>query len=377
MSKIIAICSQKGGVGKTTTCVNLASALGVLERKILVIDTDPQAQASISFGFNTTKLNNPALQQMDFVSVIKNNTKVTNSLNVDLLPFFEDINFFEKNATKSRFHKALQIISKSYDYILIDCVPFFLKKNLDILISSNSVIIPIQCDYFALEGLHTFLKTIRQIQKNFNPNLEIEGFLLTMFDKRLNLSKNVVRYVNDNFKSMVFKTIINRNSSVSQAPSFGKSVINYDVNSKGASDYILFANEIINNNSQNNVKKEISKISEIEEHKFNNRIFLSDENNNSSLLLLNKLFNPNDDIVQVGKKIKGNPNAFDVLVGMNKTEISSKLGDYYKSFYGNVWIYKLKNKKIFKKKYLYLYFKNDVVNHFGTSWFLNDKFLSN
>ncbi|PIX13034.1 MAG: hypothetical protein COZ74_08360, partial [Flavobacteriaceae bacterium CG_4_8_14_3_um_filter_31_8] len=242
---------------------------------------------------------------------------------------------------------------------------------------SNSVIIPIQCDYFALEGLHKFLKTINQIQKNFNPNLEIEGFLLTMFDKRLNLSKSVFNYVNDNFKIMVFKTIINRNTSISQAPSFGKTVINYDVSSKGATDYLLLANEIINNNSQDNLKKEIPKISEIDENKFNNRIFLSDENNNSSLLVLNKLLNPIDEIKQVGKKIKGNPNTFDILIGMNKFEISSKLGDYYKSFYGNVWIYRFKNKKIFKKKYLYLYFKNDVVNHYETSWFLNNKFLSN
>lgn len=377
MSKIIAICNQKGGVGKTTTCVNLASGLGVLERKILVIDTDPQAQASMSFGYSSTRLNNPSLQNMDFVSVIKNNTKATNSLNVYLLPYFEDFNFFEKNSIGSRFQKAIQIISKSYDYILIDCVPFFLKKNLEILISSNSVIIPIQCDYFALEGLHKFLKTINQIQKNFNPNLEIEGFLLTMFDKRLNLSKSVFNYVNDNFKIMVFKTIINRNTSISQAPSFGKTVINYDVSSKGATDYLLLANEIINNNSQDNLKKEIPKISEIDENKFNNRIFLSDENNNSSLLVLNKLLNPIDEIKQVGKKIKGNPNTFDILIGMNKFEISSKLGDYYKSFYGNVWIYRFKNKKIFKKKYLYLYFKNDVVNHYETSWFLNNKFLSN
>lgn len=373
--KIIAICNQKGGVGKTTTCVNLASGLGVLERKVLVIDTDPQAHASMSFGFNSSRLNTPALQNMDFVSVIKNNTKVTNSLNVDLLPYIEDINFFEKNVTNSRFQKALQIISKSYDYILIDCVPFFLKKNLDILISSNSVIIPIQCDYFALEGLHTFLKTINKIQKKFNPHLEIEGFLLTMFDKRLNLSKNVVKYVNDNFKSMVFKTIINRNTTISQAPSFGKTVIDYDVCSKGANDYLLLANEIINNNVQKNIKNEIPKFSESEESKFNNKIFLSKEDNDSSLQVLNKLFNRPDDTNQFDHKIHGYPKNFGVLIGIHKSEVQSKLGTNFNSFYGNVWIYKLNNRKFFDNRYLYLYFKNDIVNHFETSWFLNKKFL--
>jgi chromosome partitioning protein len=378
MGKIIAICNQKGGVGKTTTCVNLASSLGILECKVLVIDTDPQSHASLSFGFNLTRLNNPALQNMDFVSVIKNNIKSTNSLNVDLLPFIEDINFFEKSPTISRFKKALQVVSKSYDYVLIDCVPFFVTKNLDILISSNSVIIPVQCDYFALEVLHKFLKTINHIQKNFNPSLEIEGFLLTMFDKRLNLSKSVFDFVNDNFTILVFKTIINRNSSISKAPNFGKTVIEYDISSKGATDYLLLANEIITNNTKDIIKKEIPKISEKEETKFNKKTFLTEENNNnSSLQVLKKLLNPIDDIEQVGHKVKGNPNNFSVLVGLHKSEIITKFGDYYKSFYGNVWIYKLKNKKIFKKKFLYLHFKNDVVDHIDTSWFLNDKFLSN
>lgn len=376
MSRVISICNQKGGVGKTTTCVNLASGLGVLEYKILVIDTDPQAQASMSFGFNSIRLNNPALQNMDFVSVIKNNIKATNSLNVDLLPHIEDVDFFEENVINSRFQKALQTISNSYDYILIDCVPFFLKKNLDILISSNSVIIPIQCDYFALEGLHTFLKTINEIQKKFNPDLEIEGFLLTMFDKRLNLSKSVVKYINDNFKSMVFKTIINRNSSISQAPSFGKTVIEYDISSKGATDYLLLANEVINNNIEKNIKKEIPKFSESEEDMFNKKIFLL-ENNNSSLKVLNKLFNPPDKIKQINKKTQNNPDNFNFLIGMHKNEITLKLGDCHQSFYGYVWIYKLNNKNFFKNRYLYLYFKDDTVSHFESSWLLNRKFQTN
>lgn len=369
MGKIISICNQKGGVGKTTTCVNLSAALGVLENKVLVIDTDPQANASLSFGFSSKKLNNPALQFMDFESVINNNVVKTNSPNVDLLPFFEDLNFFKRTLEDSKFKKALEAVSNLYDFIIIDCVPFFKRKNLDILVSSNSVIIPVQCDYYSLEGLHKFLKTIRFVQKRLNPGLDIEGFLLTMFDQRLNLSKKVANYMHRYFNELVFDTFIHRNSKITQAPSFGKSILEYDIDSVGAKYYLQLANEILAKNSiAKQSEEEPSKIPEEKDRVFNARRLskrsTSETRKNTLLEKISKKTKPNEE-----NKVPPFPKNFDSLLNLSKPYVEKIMGSCHKNRFGNIWIYRINKSNLFKKRYLYIYFKNDTVSHYTTNWF--------
>ncbi|CAL2056158.1 ParA family protein [Tenacibaculum sp. 190524A05c] len=366
MGKIISVCNQKGGVGKTTTCVNLSAALGVLEKKVLVIDTDPLANASTSFGFSSKKLNNPSLQFMDFTSVIRNNIIKTNSPNVDLLPFIEDLNLFKRTTEVSKFNSALQSIHKSYDYVIIDCVPFFKAKNLDILTTSNSVIIPVQCDYYALEGLHKFLKTIRFTQKKLNKDLYIEGFLLTMYNKRLNLSNQVASYMKNYFNDLVFNTVINRSSKITQAPGYGQSVLEFDINSDGAKCYLQLAGEII---TKEPILSEAPIIPEEKESMFNTKQLTktSDcELENDSLF--EKILQTTT-VVGFEDKPSSFPKNFDSLINLQKSYVKKILGTCYKNHFGNVWVYKINKSKLFKKKFLYLYFKNDCVSHYTTKWF--------
>ncbi len=254
MSKIIAIANQKGGVGKTTTSVNLAAALGVLEKKILLIDADPQANASSGLGINVDTVEFGTYQILEHTTSVKNAIVQTESPNVDLIPAHIDlvaieIELVDKIQREYMLKKALDKLSADYDYILIDCAPSLGLITLNSLVVSNSVIIPIQCEYFALEGLGKLLNTIKSVQKIHNGNLEIEGLLLTMYDPRLRLSNQVVDEVRKHFSSMVFDTIVHRNIRLSEAPSYGESIISYDATSKGAVNYITLANEIINKNS--------------------------------------------------------------------------------------------------------------------------------
>ncbi|WP_366942411.1 ParA family protein [uncultured Tenacibaculum sp.] len=366
MGKIISICNQKGGVGKTTTCVNLSAALGVLEKKVLVIDTDPQANASVSFGFGVENFDNPALQFMDFTSVIRNNIITTNSPNVDLFPFYEDLNFFEKASVSSKFKKALNSIKKSYDFILIDCVPFFKAKNLEILAVSDAVIIPVQCDYYALEGLHKFLKTVRFVQKKLNNNLHIEGFLLTMYDKRVNLSNKVADYVRNYFQDLVFTTIIDRNAKITQAPSLGKSVIEYDATCIGSKCYLNLAIEILANNDVIDEEKELRVIEQEQETVFNSkklgRTPLSGDDSLYERIL-------NNFSCEYEEEQKSFLNNFDDLINLKKSSVEKIMGTSYKELLGSTWIYKVNKEKVFKKKYLYVYFENDAVTHYAMKWF--------
>jgi len=369
MGKVIAVCNQKGGVGKTTTCVNLAAALGLLEKKVLVIDTDPQANATQSFGFTSKKLDNPAFEFMSLFSIIKNNLLQTTSPNVDLVPAFCDIDIFkETNSNSSRFKKALEQITKTYDYIFIDCVPFFKAKNLEILSCANSIIVPVQCDYYALEGVHKFLKTILYIQKNLNKTLEIEGFLLTMFDKRLNLSKKVFLFMHEHFKQLVFKQIINRNTTIAQAPSFGKTIFEHDVNAIGSQDYLALANEIIRNNTTTKIANKIPEFSNQQENKFNKKILSVTSNPiNIDTLKTNTLFNKLAKTKNTVSKEYIFPNDFNSLLGLDKVKIKEKLGLKNNNVHSNTWVYKyVKTTSLFKKKYLHLHFKNNCVQSYTT-----------
>jgi len=255
MGRIIAIANQKGGVGKTTTSINLAASLGVLEKKVLLIDADPQANASSGLGIDIETIEKGTYQMLEHSVSAKEAVLKTNTPNVDIIASHIDlvaieIELVDKENREYMFKEAIKEIRNDYDYILIDCAPSLGLLTLNALTGADSVIIPIQCEYFALEGLGKLLNTIKSVQKIHNPDLDIEGLLLTMFDSRLRLSNQVAEEVQKHFGDMVFKTIIQRNIKLSEAPSFGESIINYDATSKGAANYLQLAEEIIKKNSK-------------------------------------------------------------------------------------------------------------------------------
>ena len=254
MGKIIAIANQKGGVGKTTSSINLAAALGVLDKKVLLIDADPQANASSGLGIDVDAVEIGTYQILEHSNTPAEAIVSSSATNVDVIPAHIDlvaieIELVDKENREYMLKKALESIVDKYDYILIDCAPSLGLLTLNALTAANSVLIPIQCEYFALEGLGKLLNTVKSVQKIHNPDLDIEGLLLTMFDSRLRLSNQVVEEVQKHFSDMVFKTIIQRNVKLSEAPSFGESIINFDAASKGAVNYIDLAREIIKKNS--------------------------------------------------------------------------------------------------------------------------------
>jgi chromosome partitioning protein len=253
MGKIIAIANQKGGVGKTTTTVNLAACLGVLEKKVLLIDADPQANASSGLGIDVENVTIGTYQVLEHTASAKDAIVETSSPNVHIIPAHIDlvaieIELVDKPEREYMLKKSLANLKDEYDYILIDCAPSLGLITLNSLVAADSVIIPIQCEYFALEGLGKLLNTVKSIQNIHNAELDIEGLLLTMFDSRLRLSNQVVEEVRKHFSTMVFDTIIRRNTRLGEAPSYGESIIAYDATSKGAVNYLNLANELIKKN---------------------------------------------------------------------------------------------------------------------------------
>ena len=253
MGKIISVSNQKGGVGKTTTALSLSAALGVLEKKVLLIDMDPQSNATSGLGIDS---NESTLSSYDLIignAKASNIVIQTSSPNLDLIPAKIDlvgleIEIVNKSSREYLLKNALEKIKKKYDFIIIDCPPSLGLITLNALTCSNSVIIPIQCEYFALEGLGKLLNTIKGVQKVHNPNLSLEGILLTMFDSRLRLSNQVKQDVKKHFGNIVFNTIIPRNVSLGEAPSHGESILMYNATSKGSKSYLKFAQEIVNLN---------------------------------------------------------------------------------------------------------------------------------
>ena len=259
MGKIIAIANQKGGVGKTTTAVNLAASLAVLEHKTLLIDADPQANATSGVGIDPRTVEKSIyeciIDDADPQSVIVE-TETPNLLimpsHIDLVGAeIEMINLPERELM---MRKLLASVKDGFDFLIIDCSPSLGLVTINALTAADSVIIPVQCEYYALEGLGKLLNTIKIVQTRLNPDLDIEGILLTMFDTRLRLSKQVVEEVKMHFQDMVFDTIVNRNTRLSEAPSFGKTVIMHDAASTGAINYLNLAREILEKNHLSTTK---------------------------------------------------------------------------------------------------------------------------
>ncbi len=255
MGKIIAIANQKGGVGKTTTTINLAASLAALEFRTLIIDADPQANATSGLGFNPKEVENSIYECM--VNNIRPRDIIieTNFPNLDLLPSHIDlvgaeIEMIKLPKREEKMKESLKDVKDMYDFIIIDCSPSLGLIVINSLTAADSVIVPVQCEYFALEGLGKLLNTIKIIQQRLNPALTIEGILLTMYDLRVRLSNQVVHEVTTHFKNMVFQTLIPRNIRLSESPSYGVPALSQDADSKGAISYLNLAREILIKNGK-------------------------------------------------------------------------------------------------------------------------------
>ncbi|MFT6167123.1 MAG: chromosome partitioning protein [Vicingaceae bacterium] len=260
MGKIIAIANQKGGVGKTTTSINLAAALGVLERKVLLVDADPQANSTSGVGIDPKSVKTSIYECIVNEINPKDIIIKTNSPNLDLLPAHIDlvgaeIEIINLPNREQMMRKSLSTVKDDYDFIIIDCSPSLGLITLNSLTAADSVIIPVQCEYFALEGLGKLLNTIKIVQSRLNPDLSIEGLLLTMYDIRLRLSNQVVEEVKTHFQQMVFDTIIQRNTKLGEAPSHGETIIMHDASCKGAINYLNLAREILQKNEMTQLKE--------------------------------------------------------------------------------------------------------------------------
>ena len=253
MAKIICIANQKGGVGKTTTSINLASSVAVAEKNVLIIDIDPQSNSTAGLGVSVSDddftIYDVLVNKIDPIEAIQS----TSVPNMDILPAHiklvgAEVELVHMIAREKILTTAIQSINDRYDFIFIDCPPSLSLLTINAFTSADSVLIPIQCEYYALEGLSQLLNTITLVQKHLNKRLQIEGVVLTMFDSRLNLSNQIAEEIREYFKNKVYQTVINRNVRIAEAPSFGKPIIMYDVISAGAQNYMSLAEEFIGQN---------------------------------------------------------------------------------------------------------------------------------
>ena len=264
MGKIIAIANQKGGVGKTTTAINLGGCFGVLEYKTLIVDADPQANATSGVGLDPKSSHNIYDCLVNDVHPSELIIKTTNP-NLDILPSHIDLvgaelEMINMENREFKLRQALDKIKDQYDFIIIDCSPSLGLITVNSLTAADSVLIPVQCEYFALEGLGKLLNTIKIIQGRLNPDLEIEGIVLTMYDTRLRLANQVVDEVKTHFQELVFDTVIHRNTKLGEAPSYGETIVMHDASSKGSINYLNFAREIIQKNNLTKIANDDKKI---------------------------------------------------------------------------------------------------------------------
>ncbi|EOA10186.1 sporulation initiation inhibitor protein Soj [Porphyromonas gingivalis JCVI SC001] len=255
MGKIIALANQKGGVGKTTTTINLAASLATLEKKVLVVDADPQANASSGLGVDIASLQNTIYECLVCNLPVAEAVQPTPVEGLDIIPSHIDlvgaeIEMLNLPEREKVMRRLLRGIADRYDYVLIDCSPSLGLITVNALVAAHSVIIPVQCEYFALEGISKLLNTIRIIKSKLNPTLEIEGFLLTMYDSRLRLANQIYEEVKKHFRELVFDTVIQRNIKLSEAPSHGIPALLYDADSRGAVNHMQLAAELIKKHKQ-------------------------------------------------------------------------------------------------------------------------------
>ncbi|PKP09188.1 MAG: chromosome partitioning protein ParA [Bacteroidetes bacterium HGW-Bacteroidetes-4] len=261
MAKVIALANQKGGVGKTTSAINLAASLAVLEYKVLLVDADPQGNASSGFGFDVNNIKVGLYECLVDDADPTNNLLKTEIEGLEILPsninlVGAEIEMLEQPNREKMMRGVLEKVRDKYDFVLIDCSPSLGLITVNALTAADSVIIPVQCEYFALEGLGKLLNTIKIIQNRLNPELQIEGFLCTMYDSRLRLSNQVVEEVRRHFEDMVFETLVARNVKLSEAPSYGKPIVLYDATSNGSTNYLNLAREVLQKNNLTTIDNE-------------------------------------------------------------------------------------------------------------------------
>lgn len=261
MGKIIAIANQKGGVGKTTTAINVAASLAVLEYKTLLIDADPQANSTSGVGYDPRNVKLGIYECLMDETTVKKAILKTDTPNLSLIAADIDLvgaelELVDQPNRNQKLKSVLSKIKDDFDFIIIDCSPSLGLVTLNVLTASDSIIIPVQCEYFALEGMGKLLHTIKLVQTEMNENLEIEGILLTMYDVRLRLSNQVVEEVKSHFQDMVFNTVIHRNTKLAEAPSYGKTIIMYDAVGKGSINYLNLAREILQKNGLTKISNE-------------------------------------------------------------------------------------------------------------------------
>ena len=351
LSKVIAIANQKGGVGKTTTAINLSSALGIFEQKVLLIDADPQANATSGLGILPKNLSNSIVNLFRGDSNIERCILDTQSPNLKIIPGsikLAEIEINIKTPHLNRLKSAVETLRNQFDYIIIDCSPSLGYLTLNSFVAADSIIIPVQCEFYALDGLRKLLSTIRSIKKSYNPNLTIEGILMTMYNSQLIHNKHVVNELKLTFKDLIFKTIIKRNVNLSEAPSFGTSIFNYKISSEGSTNYLNLSQEIMNNQTLNKQKNLGKKISQI----------LKDTQEENLITSTAKERNI-DNLKEFSLKKKN----YNKLIDCTKKEVINNLGLEYNDIHSNRWMYHITNKvSLFQKNYLYIYFyKNKVI----------------
>ena len=261
MGKIIAIANQKGGVGKTTTAINLSACLGVLEFKTLLVDLDPQANASSGVGIDPRQVVQGSYEvvsgQLDMRdAIVPSSSPNLDSLHTNLDLVGAEIELVHMDQRERKLRYALESVREDYDFIVLDCSPSLGLLTLNALTAADSVVVPVQCEYFALEGLGKLLNTVKIVQNQLNPSLEVEGILLTMYDTRLRLANQVVEEVRTHFQDLVLQTVIHRNTRLGEAPSHGESIILHDATCKGSVNYLNLARELLQKNNMTHIRTE-------------------------------------------------------------------------------------------------------------------------